>query len=365
MEEINILVVDDDPANIVAITDLLDGQEIAGCKMAVEGEEDFSEGLKRLRQKEYDILILDVFKGDPTDGQAQGQELLDEIKKAVPIAVIFYTALPARVENLKSDIVRIVHKGDGNITEEVESLISGGIPLIKKKLFRHIQEELTKYYWDFIDAHPELVSTAHEDHLFEHIIVRRLAQTLNRDGTNKIFGGDIGDDKVHPLSMYIFPPIEDRHEMGDILWEEETNLYWVILTPSCDFAQGKADNILLAPALPLTEHEYYTKYKATKNDSNTAKLKNLIKSTLPARYYFLPRINVINMPDLVIDLQKIISHPISEVENHKNIAKLDDPYAQDLLALFTRSHNRPGSPDIDDKYVELYLSDDLGNQNED
>ena len=357
MTEIRILAIDDNQAHTEQLVDLLDGKTISGCNVSVEAINNFSDGMAALADKDYDIVILDVYEGEPSDenDNLHGKRVLEQIKQTVPIAVVLYTALPAHVEDLKSDIVRVVSKIDGDINAEIESLITGGVPLIKQKLISHVHKELTKYYWEFAEKHPELIATASTDHLFEYLIARRLALTLDKQGTQQIFGDGIRDDKVHPLSMYIFPPIEERHEMGDILKKDDDGTYWVILTPSCDFAQNKADYILLASATDLILHKDYTKYVSDK-PRYADNLKRLIKSTRNERYYFLPKIEMIGMPDLVIDLQALSTFPTSNFSGYSNIAKLDDPYAQDLLSMFTRSQNRPGSPDIDEEHVIGYLA---------
>lgn len=367
MQKIRILAIDDDPSNTEQLSDLLDGKTVVDCELTVEVENDFSNGIERLQDKEFDIVILDVYQGDPSadNNNLRGKEVLQQIKETVPIAVILNTALPDRVQDLKSDIVRVVHKSDGDIKAEVESLIRGGVPLIKQKLLKHVRGELTRYYWVFAEKHPDLIATASEDHLFEYLIARRLALTLDKEGTKRIFGDGISDDKVHPLSMYIFPPIETRYEMGDILKKDDDETYWVVMTPSCDFAQNKAAYILIAPALLLTDHEDYQKYSSNSSKQKYKdNLSRLVKSTRNERYYFLPRIQMIGMPDLVIDLQQVSSFIFQGFEGYTNIAKLDDPYSQDLMAMFTRSQNRPGSPDIDDSHIIGYIDTEIGARTE-
>lgn len=358
MDQIRVLAIDDNPAHTEQIKDLLDGKVISECTLSVDIENNFSNGLSTLQGKEYDIVILDVYEGDPSEENRNlhGQEVLGQIKQAVPIAVILYTALPAHVEDLASPIVRVVSKNGGDIEEEIKSLIDGGLPLIKQKFIAHLHKELTEYYWEFAEKHPELIATVNDDHLFEYLIARRLALTLNKENTNQIFGDGIGDNKVHPLSMYIFPPlVTDRFEMGDILKKDDDS-YWIVLTPSCDFAHNKAEHILLASAAGLSEHKDFIKYQSNKT-KYADNLKRLIKSTRNERYYFLPKIQMIGMPDLVIDLQVLTSFPTDGFSGYSKIAKLDDPYAQDLQAMFTRSQNRPGSPDIDEDHVIEYLNE--------
>jgi CheY-like chemotaxis protein len=365
--DIKILAIDDVAAHTEQLVDLLDGKEIAGHNIIVHTENDFEQGIQKLLEYNYDIVILDVYQGDPSEDNdnLQGKVVLEKIKETVPIAVILHTALPAHVQDLATDIVRVVSKDEGDIKAEVESLIQGGVPLIKKKLIEHVHKELTKYYWEFAEKHPELIKAAEDNHLFEHLITRRLALTLDDEGVSKIFGDGISQGMVHPLSMYVFPPIEGNYRMGDILKKADDNTFWVVMTPSCDLAhEGKTKHILLAPATRLKDRTEYINYQTTKSNGSKGELTKLIKSAND-KYYFLPRIAMIDMPDLIVELQQLTSVLLEVFSGYDNIATLDDPYAQDLLSKFTRLYNRPGSPDIDDQHILGYLESEFEDNSDD
>lgn len=362
MEQIKILIIDDDAVVCKQIVDLLNNTEIAGCKILIESESNFENGKLHLQNGNYDVVILDVYRGQPseTNQDLVGKEILEEIKRTTPIAVIFYTGLVTHVESLKSDIVRIVSKSTGSIENELKLLIETGIPLIRKKLVKHTQETLRDYYWGFVDGNTGLVRNSENKALSEYLFLRRLATTLTRNGMTKIFGNSISADKVHPLEFYVCPPIEGSiYETGDILKKDADNSFYVVLTPSCDFAQRKADYILLVSGTLLTEFAEYVKYQENRgNATNKENLVRLIESRKSDRYFFLPRNELIGMPDLVLDFQKVTSHPLVGFNGYEKIAKIDDPFAQDMLAMFVRNKNRPGSPDLDTNHVLKYLNEE-------
>jgi CheY-like chemotaxis protein len=368
MEDIKILAVDDDVAITQQIRDLLEGQEIDGHRILVDVENDFEASIAHLQEKDYDVVILDVYRGDPSEGNTDqpGKEILEQIKLSVPIAVIFYTGLTAHVEDCASDIVRVVSKTTaGGLEAELTALIQTGLPLIRKRIAGHTREVLRKYYWDVVDNHPDYIKISGDDALLEYLLLRQLAATLNREGVSKIFGKTISDDKVHPLSFYICPPAQDDlYEMGDILQKQDDNSFHVILTPSCDLANKKADYVLLVPAIPLSLTPEYTSYKGNKSNANKEKLIRVIGSKNGDRFFFLPRNDFIGMADMVLDFQQGTNYQITEAGTWKlagftKAAKIDDPFAQDMLARFVRNKNRPGTPDLDTGHVMTYLDAEI------
>lgn len=370
MQKLNILAIDDDATVTDQIRDLLDDAEIEGCKISVETENNFEDGKKHLQEKNYDVVILDVYRGSPSEknNDLPGKSILEEIKQTVPIAIIFYTGLTTHVQDCASAMIRVVSKATGGALEaEIASLIRTGLPLIRRKINNHIQETLKAYYWEFVDKHSDLVFASGDDSLLEYLLLRRLAATLNREGVTKIFGKTFSPEKIHPLSFYICPPFqEDVYEMGDILKKDIDGSFHVVLTPSCDLAQKKADYLLLIPTTLLKETVEYKKYIECKNLNTEESLKKLsgfkdslvrlICSRKSDRFFFLPRNEFINMPDVVLDFQQGVNHKIEQVTGYnlvgyKKVCKIDDPFAQDMLATFIRNKNRPGSPDLDADHI--------------
>jgi len=369
MENIKILTIDDDATITKQIQDLFHDEVIEGHKILVDVENDFATGMARLLEGEYDIVVLDVYKGEPTEGNANqpGREILEEIKTTVPITLVFYTGLTSHIEECASDIVRVVSKTtSGGLETEITSLIKTGFPLIRKRISKHINDVLREYYWEVVDNYADSNKVSGEEALLEYLLLRRLAATLNREGATKIFGKAISSEKVHPLGFYICPPLQnDTYEMGDVLKRDDGSFH-VVMTPSCDLANKKADYLLLVPTIKLKDTPEYKKYvecvklnteeSLKKLSNNKESLSRVIGSRNSDRYFFLPHNEFVGMPDMVIDFQQSSNHKI-EVESayklsgYSKVLKIDDPFAQNMLATFIRNKNRPGSPDLDTDYI--------------
>ena len=173
-------------------------------------------------------------------------------------------------------------------------------------------------------------------------------------------------DKVHPMKYYVMPPLESSPVTGDLYQEaiKQQTGYWVILTPLCDLTphdgKVKAEQVLLAKCLLLTEQEEYQTWVAgNRSEGSQKSLVSLIGNNRkdgkqPERYHFLP--GVMSLPDLVVDFQavKMVTYDqLNDPGTLKRLASLDSPFAECLLARFTRYYGRIGIPDLD---IEIVLA---------
>lgn len=357
--DIKILMIDDDEVICSQIKELFDGLVIENSSITLEYLTDFDEAINVLGVKEFDLVILDLFRGKPEDNNSDrpGETVLAQIKKACFIPVVFFTGMVNPVEHLKSDIVRVVRKGDAtdSLKKEIQSVVKARLPFIKKQLNAYIKETMRKYFWDFVHPNWKELEKIKDEVSLGYLIVRRLASSLSKKKIITLLGDPkISEDKVHPMEFYIYPPIVDEYEMGDVL--EKNGCNFVILTPSCDFVREKgrdrkADIVLLAKCIPLTETEVFKKYKKN-NNKYKGDLKKFIESRKSDRYFFLPKAPFIE--NSIIDFQNVHIEKYSDLVNYSKKAKIDDPFCQSMLASFIRYYNRVGFPDID---FELIIRD--------
>ena len=121
--------------------------------------------------------------------------------------------------------------------------------------------------------------------------------------------------------------------------------YWLIITPSCDFAQEKADHFTLAKCERLVDRDEFKKWLEKKDGASTQRLDQIFEDKRGDRFKFLPR--AFFVPDLVVDFQQLRSLGIESMKNFKQVATLDSPFAESVMARFSRYFNRLGTPDID------------------
>jgi CheY-like chemotaxis protein len=353
---VKILLIDDDEELCRQIRDLLDGETIGDHTIGLKYLTSFEEGLEAISKDEFDLIILDVFKGKPEEKNTDrpGETILEQVKKSCFVPVIFFTGLVKPVEHLKSDIVRIVRKGDGldSLRGAIKDVFSSKLLFLKQQLNGYVREVMRSYFWDFIHPNWKMLENIKDEVSLGFLVVRRLAMSLSKEKIAGILGDPkISPEKVHPMEFYIFPPVNSEFETGDIL--QDNNKFFVIVTPSCDFilrkGERKAQKVLLAKCIPLKDTDQYRKYEKSKSKENIQKLKELIESRSGDRYFALPQAPFIN--NSILDFQHILIIDYEELKKFKKVGRLDDPFAHSMLTYFIRYYNRIGFPDIDSDYV--------------
>lgn len=359
-KDLKILYVDDDMENFNDLKDVLSGKTINGCIITIDSELDFEQAVEK--SKNYHLIILDLFKGNAMSGGTEkGRSVFNDLCSSIFVPVIFYSANPASVLQLRSQVVGVANKLDdiSSLLSEIERLTKHNLPLLKEGVHDFIENEFKKYFWDTIHQKKVIFKPESDDFSLGYMLLRNMADTLSRDNIRQILGDDsIKEDKVHPMEFYIYPTdITKEFQTGEILRHKENNNIYVILTPSCDFIKRadnkrKVDYVLLLKTKLLTETEEYTKYQNNK-EKFADSLKKLINSGKGDRYFFLPQTPFIE--NRIIDFQnkEIVSYE-DLVNNFERIAKLDNPFAQSMAATYSRYYNRIGFPDIDSEYI-LYL----------
>jgi len=156
------------------------------------------------------------------------------------------------------------------------------------------------------------------------------------------------------MVYYIQPPLPTPIRAGDIYEiQQDGTEYRVVLTPTCDFVQGKADWALLAKAMPLSSFSEFIEWQAGKTVTKRRALEQLLRNNKnpgqAERYHFLPA--ALLVPDVVVDFQQLTAIPKDALASLSRIASLDSPFAESLVTRFTRFFSRLGTPDIDTDVV--------------
>jgi hypothetical protein len=330
----------------------------------------FKDAIKHLDDEKYDILILDLkdddLAGDDEADAPSGLKVFEKLKRTRFAPVVFYTALAHKVRAEQTSFVRVVEKTETivRVKEEVNRVFATQLPI----LLRRVEDVQREYMWDFVSTHWQEFEQPANQADIAYLLARRLAISLEMAAANLAvtIGGQAqapaDDRKAHPMVMYIRPPIGLHRMAGDILVEKVQggDLYWMILTPSCDFAQEKAQYAVLAKCEKLSGQDELVKWMGNQGDKNAkSRLEDLIgdnRKTAPTgpklqpeRFKFLP--GTFFLPDLLVDFQQIRTVAMAELDKFIAIASLDSPFAEAILARFSRYFGRLGTPDVDKQVV--------------
>lgn len=389
-----ILVVDDEVAEETAreIRDTVG--EDPGVKLEIQTEDSFENARSRLVSEDFDVVVLDVMRqrknGEPPSSEDldAGTAALDLVKQTKFVPVIFYTARHMEVADRKAPpFVQVVSKDDiDQLPDAIRTAMRTGIQLVIRELRHFVDVEIRDFLWDQVTEHPEAYDLPPEvnasvlaariaEGIPEKVpaLVRALART---DALSESGGGDGGaastggidseegeaeasDGRIaagDPATRYLMPPVggiepasllrnhprsvplpgESPHQnpTGDL------PTWWVVLTPACDFAQGKVQLVLLGRAYPVDEFDLYVTYK-TKNEGR-GKLRAVLEGKAD-RYTFLPGFRTV--PNLVLDFQHVETTTLGDANQLDHVANLASPFGEALLNNHARYRGRIGTPD--------------------
>ena len=342
-------------------------EETTGGNLIVETVTKFDSALDELQARLFDLVILDVRGTDMTGDSQQeaGTRVLDDIRGKRFVPVVFYTGLPHLVSHEKTPLVRVVEKTQGLsvLFDTVKDLFETGLPQVNRELVRHMERVQRDYMWGFVAENWHRYGETQDRRSLAYMLARRLAMSLSGPRIQQLaqrLGDTAGpftqDERVHPMQYYLLPPVEDRSpEAGDLYYGEigdETG-YWILLTPSCDLVAGreKADHALFAPCDLLDQQPEFKAWKDVPNRSNiiignlTSLLRDNRRNAQPERFFYLP--GVFDVPDLIVDFQRLETLPREEMHSLDRKASLDSPFSEAILSRFTRYSGRLGTPDLD------------------
>lgn len=344
-------------------------------------ESSFERSLSLLKESNVDILVLDVrdqsmrSKGFLRDRNVDlGIDTFQEIRSRKFLPIIFYTALPHLVTSLSNPpFVQIVSKGarsdtgglgdpEDRLRVAVEHVLGSGLPHLLRTIKRHIEASAKDFMIDFVEKNWSSMDGHKAD--LAYLLVRRLSLSLEAraetlaDELGHSTGPDLAKG-VHATRYYIVPLTEDHHRMGDIIRgpnalypgvNDSVDSWYTILTPSCDFVKGrvKADYVVIVECIPLREFSEHGNWIEGESEARQ-RLESLLRSRpyrgQPDRYHYLPA--AWQVPDLVVDLQRILYIPYEKLEEYTKVASLDSPFSEALSNRFNRYMGRVGTPDLD------------------
>lgn len=364
----NVLLVEDEETIRKQILGYLSDISIESRKLNITEIGNLSEALNVIRERKADLIILDVYRGKALQGGEQtGIKILDSIKQSGFVPVVLYTALPEGLEEHKSHFVRLVGKDAGGLERlrlEIVDLFRLRVPQIHRAIVNHMDQTMCSYMWAFVQEHwgdfeplidkPELL----------RLVVQRLALTFAREGINEmieeVYGAAAVErttdaDNVHPAEYYIKPPIWEDPVLGDIRLKQAggNDEYLVVLWPTCDMVSTagrtpKTESVLCAHAYLAKNEPEISEWLASPNNSKRRRVEQLVRNTRDKsrdRFHYLP--GVWDIPDLLVDFQRLEHIALSTIRSYTCLGTLASPFAEALAARFQRYIGRLGTPDLD------------------
>ena len=367
-----VLLVEDNEQQAATTAGSLERRPVSssGERAAVDRVTDFSNAIRQIEDRRYDLIILDIrdqeaaeveppgdqaSSGDEATSADKGLELYTEIRRRRFLPIVFYSAVANLAAHLDDPpFVSVVSKfaaEDDLLRDKVTAVFDSRLPLLNRALAFHVDDVLRDFMINFVEhSWADLSGQARRGDL-AYLMVRRLARSLDATFVAELAEATVRSSEamVHPTRLYIMPPLQDP-STGDIV-RDDTGKWFIVLTPTCDLfthsGRRRADNVMVAACVLLTDTDEYRTWIAAGMPLSDNTLYRLIgnRQGQQDRLYFLP--SAWGMPDLVVDLQCISHLKYDDFARLTRVATLDDPYAQALIARFGRYCGRVGTPDLD------------------
>jgi hypothetical protein len=164
-------------------------------------------------------------------------------------------------------------------------------------------------------------------------------------------------DILYPITIKEFIP----------WWLDDKKYPVVILTPTCDLIQLKADHhrIGVLEPFPLfflriskeilgTEKIDFSIISPKQKQKIEDKLRNAIRNSWP-RYHFLSKDENLIKTDRIIDFEVIFSVPIESIKEELRIARIKSPFKEELIHRYSHHTMRIGTPDIDKSKINAII----------
>ena len=309
-------------------------------------ETDFDRGYELVASGACEIVVLDV-RRDRTErhpeDRTRGKRVYSGIREVRFLPVIFWTALPDEVADDEMEpLVRVFAKEDlDKVPDAVRAAILSGVAEVMWDIEGQVADVMRQYLWNELAPHWQ-EDTDGDPKEVAHVLITRVASSLR--------ARDIPGLAERPSHRYVYPPVSEALESGQVLWRERRrggvieDEWYVVLTPACDLKQSKAEFVLLARARLLGTHKRYLEWaNGSRTNAKWGELWKLLSGAL-ARYVYLPSFR--DIPDLVVDFEETVAVPKNSRRYYKPKASLSSPYNEALLAKHSQFLGRIGTPDL-------------------
>ena len=249
MEELKLLIVEDDPTVVETYERGIKAYNLGSdTRIVFEISNDKESAFEHLKNFIFDAAIVDLDLMGTVGDDKSGNEIIRMIKNNLRFPVFVISGTPHNLdEDLKeeSSLFKVRARGDeGDYLEEINSIFKTGITKILNRTGT-IESYITKIFWNHISTsldlwiNDEVRSQEEKERSLLRYTLLHIQEYLE-------LTADSDFENYHPAEIYITPPIKNNFFTGDIIEDISTGNSFIILTPSCDLAQTKAKDILIA-----------------------------------------------------------------------------------------------------------------------
>ena len=341
-----ILFIEDEPGSIEpAIDRCKEGLENPGVDVC-----SFEDAEATLRMYRPDIVILDLLRGFPSEGDIAGNTTCSFIWDNQFCPIVVYSAEPDWLDDAGHPFVKKVRKGSGS-EETVLAAVQEFVPHVQA-LQRTESEVRQRLSEALRQVAPLAFRTFDNGIRREEVIIRsgrrRVAAMMDEPPA--------GEAALASWECYLYPPVLPDILLADILQMNDSNgdpeSFRIVLTPSCDLvrSEGRTPNVqevLVAKCCSMLEALAAIGMRGNRNADRIRErfLSNgYAQSTIP-----FPALEGV-IPTMAANLRDLELIPIGNIGNEadfRRVASLDSPFRELVAWAYLQNAGRPGLPDRD------------------
>ena len=372
MSNINFLLIDDEQQQEDIFKEAIDeiNTDDPSNKLTYKVVKTPEEAMIELYKNYFQAIIIDLkLTNDDNkstdDEQISGNILLNQIIQKEIIPIVVRTGFPSKVsDKINQSIVKVIPKEEPlyNVIKELKEKYSDSV----FKIFGsrgEINNNIKELFWDVM---PNYFASGDNDisplprDKQETVIIRYISSWF----PNKYMFDEKYID-VEPIEMYMFPNPIKQVCTCDIYKKdisEDNYEYFIVLTPSCDLANKKVDEVILCKIKKYDEIrsfvEQLNKYnnESDKGSSKAKKAKESLSKWFrnshadSMRYHFLPKVN--KFTGGFVDFRSIISLEYNKDsgeiinEEYSKVGVITESFKRDIVSRFSSYYHRQGQPEF-------------------
>ena len=317
-----------------------------------------------LFQNNFEAVIVDLMlvpqkDTGKDDEQISGNILLKNIIDREIIPIIVRTGFRQKIsDGFNTNIIKVQSKDESSFEDVISELTNYYEDSIFSLLGSRgkVNNNIKECFWEII---PECFTNKKEELMAlnkdtqEFVLIRYISSWLS----NRFMFNEKYLD-VEPIEMYMFPNPITQVCNCDIYEDCDNEQMFLVLTPACDLANSKTNEILFAKIKKYDEVQDFSGIleKCLNEDENEISNKNKNKiaqwsrnsDQKSMRYHFLPKVSFFEGG--FIDFRSLITLEYDYEKNQfkdRNLKKLGvitDVFKRDIIARFSSYYHRQGQP---------------------
>ena len=315
---------------------------------------EFEDAESNLRRFQPDIVVLDIARGSPAEGDTAGLITYDFIWKHQFCPIVVYSARPDLLDEDQwppHPFVKKVQKGSGSPSKVLAAI---------QEFLPHVQalqktQYLVRDCFSMAMRHiAPYAFTAFDD-------ITKREEVILRSGRRRIAAlmdeSPMGESGLASWECYLYPPALQDTQLGDILQlttgkSASPSSFRVVLTPSCDMVQSngrkpKVQKILAAKCCSMPKALSLLGLPGTRNVATI--MDRILSSGYAQAIIPLPSLKglIPLMAANLRDLELISIANIADEKRFVRIASIDSPFRELIAWAYMQTACRPGLPDRD------------------